>query len=246
MHADIKNDQVEITFFVPCYNEENNILKTITTILEAIKETTISSFEILVIDDCSKDKTVQIIEDYVKQNPYVPIRLKKNEINRGLGYNYVEGAFVGKGKYYIAIFGDNSEPKETIVTILKEMGKANIVIPYFGDQDNRTQARRIISKTFVCLVNILSGCHLRYYNGPVLHLRYNVMRWHSNTLGFAYQAELITQLLVHGESYREVQISNLDREGGLSKAFTIKNGLSVTHSLFQIFCKRLRRILFRV
>ena len=237
---------MDITFFIPCYNEEKNILKTFDAVQEATKEIGLLSYEMVVIDDCSRDKTVQVVEAYMKNNPNCNTKFIKNDVNRGLGFNYVEGAFRGCGKYYMAIFGDNSEPKETIVTLLREMGKANIIIPYFGEKDNRAKLRIIISRIFIFLVNFLSGCRLRYYNGPVLHLRYNVMRWHSNTLGFAYQAELITQLLIHGESYKEVQIENLDREGGLTKAFTFKNCMSVLHSLFQIFFRRLRRILFRV
>ena len=36
---------------------------------------------------------------------------------------------------------------------------------------------------------------IKYYNGTVLHKRYNVMRYHSGTNGFAYQAEIIVHLL---------------------------------------------------
>ncbi|MBC8489529.1 MAG: hypothetical protein H8D45_26220, partial [Bacteroidetes bacterium] len=81
-------------------------------------------------------------------------------------------------------------------------------------------------------------------NGPVMHLRYNVMRWSPDTHGFAYQAELISRILIEGGTYKEILIANTDRQGGESKAFTIKNILSITHSLLQIILRRLRQYLF--
>lgn len=240
-----QDDEFDITFFIPCYNEEENIVRTIETIVSAAQETTFK-YEILIIDDHSQDKTVDVIEDFMKMHCNIPIQLERNKINCGLGYNYVEGAFLGKGKYYMAVFGDNSEPKESLLTVIKKLGSANIVVPYFGRGDSRPITRVLISRTFVALVNFISGHALRYYNGPVLHLRYNVMRWHSNTLGFAYQAELITQLLDNGASYTEVEIPNCNRKRGVSKAFTFKNFLSISHSLLQIFLRRIRRIFFKI
>ena len=234
-----------ITFEVPCLNEEANIIKTINTILEAAHEVGVS-YEIIIIDDNSSDRTVAVIEDYQYKNPTVPIKLKKNTVRRGLGHNYVEGAFMGEKRYYMTVFGDNSEPKETIKLIIEEMGKADMIIPYFGKNESRCMLRRIISKTFVVLVNLLAGNKLKYYNGPVLHKRYNVMRWHSDALGYAYQAEIITRLLIKGTTYIEVEVSNYDRESGVSKAFNLQNYLSVTHSLVQIYFRRIRWLFFKV
>lgn len=236
---------IDITFFVPCFNEEKNIINTIDTIFAAVRETDFS-YEILIVDDCSTDRSVELIEEYMKKNRNVPIRLKKNTINHGLGYNYIEGAFMGNGEYYMPVFGDNSEPKETILAIIKRLGEADMIIPYFGKNDNRQMFRKVLSRIFVTIVNLLSGCSVKYYNGPVLHKRYNVMRWHSNTLGFAYQAEIITQLIHNNVTYQEVNIFNYDRKIGVSKAFNIKNFLSVLHSLLQILLKRIRIILFKV
>ena len=70
------------------------------------------------------------------------------------------------------------------------------------------------------------------------------MRWHSDTHGFAYQAEIITRLLDEGATYIEVNVFNYARNKGESKAFTIRNVSSITHSLLQIFLRRLRKKLF--
>lgn len=241
---DVRQNELDVTFFVPCLNEENNIVPTLETILAAVKQVGVS-YEILVVDDHSKDSTVQKVETFSKSHADIGLRLIKNRRTMGLGYNYINGAFEGRGRYYMLINGDNAEPVASIVTILQQLGKADMIIPYFGNQEARGRLRRTISGTFTAVVNLFAGHRIRYYNGPVLHRRYNVMRWHPDTEGFAYQAECITRLLEQGVSYLEVQVPNVDRHSGITKAFSLKNCLSVTHSLLQIFLRRLRRVMFR-
>ena len=140
--------------------------------------------------------------------------------------------------------GDNAEPKETLLLILKKFRQADIIIPYFGEYDNRNIIRFFLSRFFTFLVNIIAGYNIPYYNGPVIHLCYNVMRWCPDTNGFAYQAELITKTLDEGATYKTVLIKNKTRLKGKSSAFKIQNILSVIHSLLQIFLRRLKILLF--
>ena len=70
------------------------------------------------------------------------------------------------------------------------------------------------------------------------------MRWSPDTHGFGYQAEIVVKVLNEKGTFVHVQISNNDREEGDSKAITIKNILSVGHSILQIFLRRLRALLF--
>jgi glycosyltransferase involved in cell wall biosynthesis len=235
--------ECDISFFVPCYNEEDNIVPTLENIIKATKETGVS-YEILLVDDKSQDNTVRVAEEFILTHPEIPITLVKNKNNMGLGRNYVEGAYISKGKYYMLVNGDTAEPKETIVAILKELHRADMIVPYFGKLDTRKIGRRVISKFFTAVVNLLSCKSLRYYNGPVAQLKFNVMRWHADTDGFGYQAEIMTRLLMEGASYIEVQVPNIDRGSGVTSAFSIKNFLAVGHSLFQILLRRVRWCLY--
>lgn len=233
----------DITFFVPCLNEEKEIEKTLTTIVSSVQETSLS-YEILIVDDHSTDNTLNNISAFRNQFPDVLIYLQGNRFTKGLGRNYVDGAFISHGKYYMLINGDNAEPKGTILAIIQELGAADMIIPYFGNNDDRSIFRKQLSLFFTWIVNLISGNTINYYNGPVAHLRYNVMRWSPDTNGFAYQAELITRILDEGASYKEIEIANLDRKDGTTKAFMIQNILSVSHSLLQIVLRRLRTYLF--
>jgi len=166
----------------------------------------------------------------------------------GLGFNYIEGAFAGNGEYYMLVNGDNPENAEYLISIIDNLGKADMVIPNFVNNDNRKIRRLYLSKLFTLLVNLLSGYTIKYYNGIVLHKRYNVMRYHSGTNGFAYQAEIIVHLLNLNKTFIEVDVENNDRDDPSSKisssAFNIRNIMSVSNSLLQIIIRRIRKNIF--
>lgn len=228
----------EVTFFVPCYNEEKSIKRTLEKIVRISKYLDIS-YEIHVYDDGSKDQTTTEVNRFGSEHPDVWLRLISRKHNRGLGYNYIAGAYVSVGKYYMMVCGDDSETDESLVEILQARGQADIIIPFFNP-DTRNTARRVLSATFTFLVNVFSGNHLKYYNGVVLHLRENIVRWAPTGSGFGYQAELICITLSEGKTYYQIPISNKDREAGYSRAFKFYNFVSVGHSLLQILLRRIR------
>lgn len=78
------------------------------------------------------------------------------------------------------------------------------------------------------------------YTGLAVHLRYNVMRWHPNTRGFGFQADIICLLLDQGFTYKEIPVRTIGRKKGDSKALTFKNLLSVFHTLVDIIVCRIR------
>ena len=230
----------KVSIYIPAYNAEKTIKDCINSVINQSEKFD----EIIVIDDNSSDKTFETVDKFSISNSNLPIRIIKNKYNMGLGRSYIDTAFVAKGNYYMLVNGDNAEPGETIYKIITNIGHADMVIPYFGNSDSRKLNRVIISKLFTFLINLISGYSIKYYNGPVVHKRYNVMRWSPDTHGFAYQAEIIVKVLDEKGTYKEVEIKNYDRQEGISKAFTIKNIFSIGHSILQIFLRRLRKLLF--
>jgi glycosyltransferase involved in cell wall biosynthesis len=236
---------LDLTIFVSCYNEEAYITSTLNTIRAALPEAGNLSYEIIVIDDCSRDGSAGLVEDYIRTYPDERVLLRRNRINRGLAQNYVDAAFLGKGKYYRLICGDDAEPKDAMVAIFRQIGQADILIPYYVSSKGKSLFRRLLSSTYSCLVNAISGFRLHYYNGLAVHLRYNVMRWHSNTRGFGFQADIICLLLEQGFSYQEVPVRTIERKRGNSKALTFKNMLSVAHTLMGIMIRRISNWVYR-
>jgi glycosyltransferase involved in cell wall biosynthesis len=235
---------IEVTFFVPCLNEEERLVPTLKTIQEAMREFPFA-YEILVVDDGSSDRTFEVAEQFRREHPELSLCVHRNPRNLGLSRSFVDSAFRGRGTHYRLVCGDNVEPKETMVTILKMLGKADIVVPYYPVLPGKSPTRRVISRTFTLLVDLLSGYRLQYYNGCALYRRYHVMRWAPYNYGFGFQADLITRLLDEGASYVEVPVSgfHLTKERGRS-AITFRNFVSTGHTLFEILLRRIRRIVY--
>jgi len=231
-------DKIDITFFVPCCNEEKNIVKTLENIINSVGNI---KYEILVCDDGSKDNTKEIVKNYISREKK-NIILYENDKNLGIGFSYFKYSLEAKGEYYMLINGDNVEPSITIKKIINEKGKADIIIPYFGTEDRRTLIRKFISHLFTFVINLISFNSIKYYNGPVLHKTENVKLFRSKTYGYGYQAELITTLLVLDKSYLQVQVINTDRQWGNSKAFSISNILSILNTTISIFINRIANL----
>lgn len=229
---------MDLSVYVPCFNEVQNIGPVIETITEALRPLNLT-YEILIFDDGSTDGTGDVVAKIARENPGYPIRLFRNDKNLGLGTNYFRGADEAHGKYYMMVNGDNDAPVELMRTVLNECGKYDMVIPHLGKNDKRSCIRRLLSRTFTRIVQILSGTHLRYYNCAVLHLTENIRSAKTRTFGYGYQAELLCELLSQGKTYTEVEVPHLLRGSGRSKAFRFSNVLAVLGSLNRIFQRRL-------
>jgi glycosyltransferase involved in cell wall biosynthesis len=236
---------VDLSVLVTCYNEEQYIVNTLDTLVSALRKVGVSH-EIIVIDDASKDASLEKIREYQRRHSDYPIVLKANPKNRGLANNYVDGAFIGRGKYYHLVCGDDSMPEEFLVAVYRLLGKADMIIPYQiqSEISGKSKYRRIISRTFTRFVNLLSGYNLKYYNGIALQLRYNVMRWHPVSYGFGFQADTVTMLLDQGVSYLQVYSRSIDKKGSGSTSISMQNFLSVGHTLLEIAIRRVRRALY--
>ena len=183
-------EKITLSIFVPCFNEENDITNALNNIKEGIQNI---SYEVLVVDDASTDKTVELIEKFKKNNPNVNIKIFRNEINKGLGFNFWATASRAQGKYYMIVFGDGGIPPDELKKLVSNIGKADMILTYYNDQ--RGFFRRTLSKLFVIAINLITSNNIKYYNSDNIYLLENVKSFNKGGSGFAYQAELITELI---------------------------------------------------
>lgn len=230
--------EIELTAFVSCYNEASIIEHTLEEVRLALREA-VPNFEIIVIDDCSSDDSAERVRRYIAAHPEERIVLRRNLVNRGLAQNFIDGAFIGKGRYYKLFCGDNTEPHESIVAICRLIGKADMIIPNYSSVEGKSGFRKWLSGRYTSLVNLISGNRVSYYNGLHVHRRYNIMRWHPNTRGFGFQADIVCMLLEHDATYLEVSVPAVNR--GASRALTWRNFLSVGHTLTDLLIRRIAR-----
>jgi glycosyltransferase involved in cell wall biosynthesis len=239
------SDSIDLTIIMPCKNEEAHISSTLNTVAAAMKEVA-CSLEILVMDDGSTDRTSELVKQYQREHPELPLRLHRNPQNIGLSNTYVDGAFLARGKYCKMMSGDNAEPAEALVAIFKRIGEADMIIPYHEKLRGKSATRVGVSKLYTFLVNLFSGNSIRYYNGGAIHLRYNILRWHSYAYGFGFQADFITRLIQQGATYVEipVRVTHTNKGRGASP-LNSRNFVSTAHTLMEIFRRRVNRWIFK-
>ena len=83
------------------YNKE----KYIKPLYASIQRQSLKDIEIIFVDDLSKDKSIEIIEEYMKKDKR--IILIKHEKNRRTFYSRNEAAKIAKGKYLLIIDPDD-------------------------------------------------------------------------------------------------------------------------------------------
>lgn len=96
---DLNLNQPIITVVLPVYN----VAAYIQECLDSIFNQTFQDFEILVIDDCSTDNTVQVIESLASER----ITIVKKAQNKGLIDSLNIGFSLAKGKYIARVDGDD-------------------------------------------------------------------------------------------------------------------------------------------
>ena len=89
------------SIITPLYNSEVFIAETINSVIGQ----TYNNWELLLIDDGSKDKTIKIIESYIKQYPN--ISLIKNKTNLGAAISRNKGIEAAKGEYIAFLDADD-------------------------------------------------------------------------------------------------------------------------------------------
>jgi glycosyltransferase involved in cell wall biosynthesis len=229
---------IELTIYMPCFNEEKRVAGALEKSFASADRTN-TAIEVIVFDDCSTDRTSEVVRDYQKRFPDRNIRLITLPKNRGLGRNFIDGAFIGKGNYYRTVAGDDYEFPESHDAIMRALGEADIIIPAYRDVIGRSLMREILSKTFTAIVNLISGNSIEYYNGFPAYRRWQVMRFAVESTGFGFQAEMITRFIGEGATYKEIPLKATAQPG--SKALRLRNFVSVGFSLVRILARRVSR-----
>ena len=96
----------------------------------SIKQQKFTDYEVLYVDDCSTDNSVEVIESFIKENPSLNIRLIKNEKNMGLVYSKNRLISEARGKYIMLCDADDwmlDDCLETLAAVAKATNADRIV-----------------------------------------------------------------------------------------------------------------------
>jgi dolichyl-phosphate beta-glucosyltransferase len=113
---------MKISIILPCYNEEKRISRTLGMIKDYISERK-EEFEIIVVNDGSKDKTVEIVKEIDSS-----IRIIEYGGNRGKGYAIKKGMLNATGDYAWFMDADGSADAKEFDRFLPLLEEHDIVI----------------------------------------------------------------------------------------------------------------------
>jgi glycosyltransferase involved in cell wall biosynthesis len=119
-----------ISLFFPAYNEEANVGGTIEQSV-AILEPLGCEYEVIIVDDGSKDRTAEIVTDYTQKNKHVV--LKKHEKNKGYGGALQTG--FQSSRYGLIFFSDcdlqfDLSELKSFIDLMKQDASIDVVIGY--------------------------------------------------------------------------------------------------------------------
>lgn len=162
------NNIKTITFFFPMFNEERYAAKTVRMANEIAermaKNAEISDYEILVVDDCSTDRTYEILKVLAESNHH--LRIIRHEKNRKLGGALKTGLYNSSGD--AILYSDADLPFDLAEVSkalrLMRMYDADIVSSYRHDRTGEGPRRAIYSYVYNFIIRSLFGLRVRDVN----------------------------------------------------------------------------------
>ena len=155
----------KLSVVIPAYNES----KTIHFILNKIADVHLLNNiqkEIIVVDDCSKDNTQEVLNQYIQMNIHLKIRLIKHEINKGKGAALHTGIHHASGDLVVIQDADLEYDPNEYNLLLKPIldGHADVV---YGSRFMGGNAHRILffwhsigNKILTTLSNMFTNLNL--------------------------------------------------------------------------------------
>lgn len=170
--------EILVSVIIPCYNAENYIRKCIDSILGQ----SFKNFELICVNDGSTDSTLDILNEYEKNNSNMLVISKKNEGGKNVTKT---GLKYAKGKYICAIDNDDYIHKDYLKKLYNAINKNNSDIAVCGFQREDYTTGKVFS---VEMNNIEGEYTLSDDYGIILEV--NTSMWNK-----MFSRDIITKLL---------------------------------------------------
>jgi glycosyltransferase involved in cell wall biosynthesis len=143
----------EISLFLPAFNEEQNIKKTVVDAVKVLNKVA-EKWEIIIINDGSKDRTLEISRDLEGKDKR--IRVINHEVNKGYGEALKTGLYASKYKWITTIDSDGQFDFSEILKLYNKSESADVI---WGYRLNRRDSlmRKINGFAWTMLSNFLFG-----------------------------------------------------------------------------------------
>lgn len=216
-------EKVRFTVAISAYNIENYVKRAIDSVLNQ----TFKNYELLVIDDCSTDSTMEVIKQIVGQEAKI-LQTKKNSGTAAASRNItIENA---KGEYLLFLDGDDElYSNETLKEIDEHIKENKYDIIYLGyenvghtenyyrisNKENSTrEARLICDESFSVSSKVWNVEFLRNNN-----IRFKEGMYYEDEL-FSIKSNILSKVTTYGEF--PIFKYHRNREGSVMTKPTIK------------------------
>jgi dolichol-phosphate mannosyltransferase len=209
--------QEKLSLIIPTYNEKDNVVPLVERVHKALSG---RDYEIILVDDNSKDGTIEVAQDLSARYP-LKVLVRKEE--RGLATAVVYGMKQASGSIIGVMDADLQHPPEVLPNLLKAMEDgadiafASRYVPG-GGCPNWGLSRRIVSKVALKLSHLFLPSTRKVKDpmtGFFMFRRDNVDPGRLKPIGYKISLEVL--LVGHFENVVEVPYIFEDRSSGKSK-----------------------------
>ncbi len=210
-----------LSLVIPAHNEEDCIVNTIHNISEHLDRAQIN-YEILVVNDNSKDNTENLLQALHEQNSRV--RYVNNYYPNGFGFAVRCGLENFKGEAVAIVMADNSDSPENIVDYYNKIQEGYDCV--FGSRFVKggkvidyPSYKLIINRMANLFISVLFGLNFNDTTNAFKMYRKEVIEGISPLLShhFNLTVELPLKSIVRGFNYAVIPITWRNRSAGVSK-----------------------------
>jgi dolichyl-phosphate beta-glucosyltransferase len=211
---------------VPAYNEERTVVDTVAAVRQWLEEQD-RPFEIIVVDNASEDRTVELVEPLLQDER---VRLLRNEVNRGKGFSVRRGMLAAGGELRLLCDADCAPSLASLGRMVEVLEDADLAVGSrtMPDADvGREQPlrRRIFGWPFIGLTRLLMReptrdiyCGFKLWRAAAAEAVFSRQRLD----GWVFDAESLAMARGLGFRVSEVGIVWINREA---------SKLSILHTL---------------
>jgi len=208
-----------ISVVIPAYNDETTITRLVQDTDCLLKEIS-SDYEIVVINDGSKDSTLSVLRDLTTK--FKNLRLVNHEQNQGYGKTIKELYYVGNKELVFSLPGDYQFAPKELLTMAQGLSKHDFVIGHRVKR-NDPPRRKFQSAIYNMMLRIFYGCSYKDVNSIKLFRKEILNHFKLESQSPFVDAELCIRAQRAGFKVIEIPIEHLPRlsEGASGGKFSV-------------------------
>ena len=222
---------MSFSIILPTLNVKGHILELIKEISNIFQNKKLQ-YEIIVVDDSSTDGTLEIVEEYKRNNSYLNLISRKN-LKRNLANSINQGIEISKNDFIIWMDADFQHPPKYILDFIEYAKNYDAVIcsrfltnseRYFNSNNSRKENNENQSYFFNKLCKFFLYKDFTDYTSGFICLRKEIFKNYS-LKGFYgdYFVSLIVYLKKKNKKILEIPFKDELRASGLSKTMVSLN-----------------------